>query len=135
MQQNGSTGFKATPLLKALRAAAVMALPPKAASATGPAAAAAAASSEVDGEGETHDEEEDQAVRLERFEAHRSQFFLSSLPFGSRNNQKGGGGRRGVDSFFDMHLRHLLLCGSRLNACVLREAGGRGRSALLAGMT
>ncbi|CAM9539163.1 unnamed protein product, partial [Hapterophycus canaliculatus] len=44
MLQNGATGFKAAPLLKALRAAAVMALPPKAARA----ASAAAASSEMD---------------------------------------------------------------------------------------
>ena len=34
MLQKGTTGFKAAPLLKALRAAAVMALPPKAATPT-----------------------------------------------------------------------------------------------------
>lgn len=41
MLQQGSTAFKATPLLKALRAAAVMALPPKAATATSATATAA----------------------------------------------------------------------------------------------
>eukprot|EP00903_Cladosiphon_okamuranus_P012149 g11397.t1 len=48
MLQKGSTGFKAAPLLKALRAAAVMALPPKAA-ATPTTDAAAATESAEDG--------------------------------------------------------------------------------------
>ncbi|CAN0148375.1 unnamed protein product, partial [Ectocarpus fasciculatus] len=52
MLQNGSTGFKAAPILRALRAAAVMALPPKTSQDT----AAAAVETGADGGGESHDQ-------------------------------------------------------------------------------
>lgn len=68
MLQKGSAGFKAAPLLKALRAAAVMALPPKAATATAAADAAATESSQGSTAGmdaEAHPAEEEEEVKVD----------------------------------------------------------------------
>ncbi len=64
MMQKGSAGFKPAPLLKALRAAAVMALPPKPVPA--PAAAASEGSEETSGT-EQESTEEAKAVRAQKF--------------------------------------------------------------------
>eukprot|EP00752_Nemacystus_decipiens_P008134 g7274.t1 len=145
MLQKGSTGFKAAPLLEALRAAAVMALPPKATRANADTDAAATESSEgglagmdaetppAEEEGEEEEEEwAPEDLRLLSLAENLPQASLTVIRRGTwvlleafldRTRGPGGGpGESSLEEPPDMDPMFVVKCWNRIRGHILEEA-------------